>query len=166
MSADQNLSQFYLFGHPISHSLSPLLHNTGFKIHNLNKKYSLCDTTDISNVVQVLKQSDTCGGSVTIPHKQAIMRHIDILSDAAKSIDAVNTVWKVRSWETIQYKRRKSFFPSLNFQRKNHKMNYGQKVALYLFCTILNVLIPIFLENRTRREKFMATTQIGRLFSI
>lgn len=88
---------YYLFGSPIAHSLSPLLHNTGFVHHKLDGQYSysLCDTTSIERVVEVLSQPETAGGSVTIPHKQAIMPFIKHLSPAATAIDAVNTVWKV-----------------------------------------------------------------------
>jgi pentafunctional AROM polypeptide len=106
---DKIQSEFFLFGSPIQHSLSPLLHNTGFRFHNLDKTYSLCDTTEIDQVVSVLHKSTTAGGSVTIPHKQAIMPHVDFLSDAARSIDAVNTIWKVIFFVLTVLKNPKEF---------------------------------------------------------
>jgi len=90
------LSQYFLFGSPIQHSLSPLLHNTGFQFHALPLTYSLCDTTDINVVKQTLELPSTAGGSVTIPHKQAVMDFIPNLSQSARQIGAVNTVFKVR----------------------------------------------------------------------
>ncbi len=56
--------------------------------------YGLCDTPDIQKVVDTLNMQDTRGGSVTIPHKQAIVPYLHELSDSAKQIGAVNTVLK------------------------------------------------------------------------
>lgn len=88
------VQKYNLFGTPITHSLSPLLHNTGFKHYQLPFVYELCDTPDIQKVVQTLNLPETRGGSVTIPHKQAIIPHLHELSDSAKQIGAVNTVLK------------------------------------------------------------------------
>lgn len=93
----EHQGEYFLFGSPIQQSLSPLLHNTGFKHFGLSKIYSLCDTTDIAKVVEVINSPKTKGGSVTIPHKQAVLEHVDFLSAAAQEIGAVNTVWKVQS---------------------------------------------------------------------
>jgi len=94
--AGASASVFYLFGSPISASLSPLLHNTGFRALNLDGKYSyeLFETTEVSVVVGKLREKGTGGGSVTIPHKQAIIPYLDQVSESAKSLGAVNTVTK------------------------------------------------------------------------
>jgi len=89
------MSKLFLFGSPISKSPSPLLHNTGFRYYNISWVYSLCDTTDINTVVSFIKNPDTLGGSVTMPHKQVIIPHLNELTPAAKQIGAVNTVYKV-----------------------------------------------------------------------
>ncbi|KAL6059544.1 3-dehydroquinate dehydratase (3-dehydroquinase) [Balamuthia mandrillaris] len=86
--------EFYLYGSPISHSPSPLLHNAGFQALSLPYRYSLCETTDIEKVVERLREPNTAGGSVTIPHKQTIMPFLDEISDSAARIGAVNTVVK------------------------------------------------------------------------
>ena len=41
---------FHLFGHPISASLSPLIHNTGFTQYQLPYTYTLCDTDSVDAV--------------------------------------------------------------------------------------------------------------------
>lgn len=95
-SRETPVQNYYLFGHPIQNSPSPLLHNTGFRHYKLSniKKYSLCETLEIKDVVQCLQHPDTFGGSVTIPHKQTIIPFLDKLSPGAKAIGAVNTVFK------------------------------------------------------------------------
>ena len=87
--------KFYLYGHNIQYSKSPLIHNTSFEYHHLPFDYHLCDTPSIEAVVQSMRDPNTFGGSVTIPHKQHVLPHLDQLSESAAAIGAVNTVWKV-----------------------------------------------------------------------
>lgn len=85
--------QYYLFGHPISASLSPLIHNTGFKLMGLPHKYSLHETEEINtSVTKLLSDPNFGGASVTIPHKIAIMPYLTEVSADARTIGAVNTI--------------------------------------------------------------------------
>eukprot|EP01117_Protostelium_nocturnum_P012724 TRINITY_DN4699_c0_g1_i1.p1 TRINITY_DN4699_c0_g1~~TRINITY_DN4699_c0_g1_i1.p1 ORF type:complete len:1525 (-),score=579.22 TRINITY_DN4699_c0_g1_i1:81-4655(-) len=86
---------FYLFGTPISASKSPLIHNTGFKHHNMKHVYDLFETDSVEKVVLKLREKTTLGGSVTIPHKQSIFPYLDKTSEAAQAIGAVNTITKL-----------------------------------------------------------------------
>ncbi|CAD6933680.1 unnamed protein product, partial [Tilletia laevis] len=72
--------RFALLGHPIAHSLSPLLHNTGFGILGLPHNYSRLETEKIDDgaVEAFLRSPDFGGLSVTIPHKLAIMEKLDL----------------------------------------------------------------------------------------
>jgi pentafunctional AROM polypeptide len=89
---------FYLFGAPISQSMSPTLHNTGFTAFGLPFQYHLKETADW----QVMKdfiaegiQNESFGGaSVTIPLKEEIIKHniATTLTEAAQAIKAVNTL--------------------------------------------------------------------------
>jgi shikimate dehydrogenase len=85
---------YFLFGNPIQHSISPLIHNTGFSILNTNNKYELFETSDIQSVIKTLTHPQTAGGSITIPHKETILPFLERLSKEAHSIGAVNTVIK------------------------------------------------------------------------
>ncbi|KAH7105824.1 Pentafunctional AroM protein [Auriculariales sp. MPI-PUGE-AT-0066] len=85
--------KFYLFGTPISKSMSPTLHNTGFTQLGLPHHYDLLETTTVDQqIVDVLRDPNFGGASVTIPHKLDIMQHLQTISDAAKAIGAVNTI--------------------------------------------------------------------------
>ncbi|KAG0308829.1 3-dehydroquinate dehydratase (3-dehydroquinase) [Dissophora globulifera] len=89
--------QFYLFGSPISQSLSPLMHNTSFQSLGLPYKYSLHETAAVDDsVVAKMRQSDFGGASVTIPHKIEIISKLDAITEEAKAIGAVNTVVPVK----------------------------------------------------------------------
>jgi len=70
------------------------MHNTGFQYHNLPHKYHLFDSQDIEKVGECFKDPKTGGGSVTMPHKQAVLRFVNTLSDSATKIGAINTIHK------------------------------------------------------------------------
>lgn len=91
--------RFHLFGSPIGASPSPLMHNSGFKALSLPHVYSLVDTFDIDDCVAAIRKADFGGASVTIPHKESIIPHLDTLSPAARAIGAVNTVIVVANKE-------------------------------------------------------------------
>eukprot|EP00041_Stephanoeca_diplocostata_P038818 m.1558704 g.1558704 ORF g.1558704 m.1558704 type:complete len:831 (+) comp25273_c0_seq75:371-2863(+) len=84
--------EFFLFGTPISKSPSPFMHNTAFKLLGLGHTYALHDTSDVNSVIACLQTPTTGGGSVTIPHKLAVMPYLAELSPAAEVIGAVNTI--------------------------------------------------------------------------
>lgn len=83
---------FFLFGSPISASPSPDMHNAGFRTSGLPHEYSLCEGEDPAVMVEALSRPDFGGASVTIPHKQNVLTLLDEVSEAAKTIGAVNTV--------------------------------------------------------------------------
>ncbi len=83
----------YLFGHPIAHSLSPLLHQTVYD--NLKLKWSQIplDSTDVPNFLRLTKDPKFYGASVTMPHKVAIIPHLDEVTQEGKDIGACNTIF-------------------------------------------------------------------------
>lgn len=85
--------QFYLFGTPIQHSKSPLLHNTAFGLLGLPHEYGLLESGTITNELKAAIRAPNFGGaSVTIPHKLEIMPLLDEISVQATIIGAVNTI--------------------------------------------------------------------------
>ncbi|CAG8543766.1 7219_t:CDS:2, partial [Ambispora gerdemannii] len=84
--------KFYIFGTPISHSLSPTLHNTGFEMFGFPYHYNLFETENIVDVKPVIEDSEFGGASVTIPYKVDVIPLLDELSEHVKIIGAVNTI--------------------------------------------------------------------------
>ncbi|KAI8872287.1 Pentafunctional AroM protein [Ramicandelaber brevisporus] len=90
--------QFYLLGTPISHSMSPKMHNTWFAQSGLPHEYSLLETATVDSVVEEAVRAPAFGGaSVTMPHKIDVMRLCDRITPEAKAIGAVNTLIPVSS---------------------------------------------------------------------
>ncbi|KAF8901182.1 Shikimate dehydrogenase [Gymnopilus junonius] len=84
---------FYLFGTPISQSMSPTLHNTGFDILGLPHTYELLETREVGEEIKLaITAPDFGGASVTIPFKLDIIPLLDRLTPAAEAIGAVNTI--------------------------------------------------------------------------
>lgn len=83
-----------LFGWPVSHSLSPAMHNAAFAALGLNWVYIPLPLAPerISRAVSSLQTLNFMGANVTIPHKQAVMRYLDHIDPGAQAIGAVNTV--------------------------------------------------------------------------
>ena len=82
---------YYLFGSDIKKSPSPFIHNFVF---DDNMKYKNFETNDINKIINVLKEEDTYGSSVTMPFKEKIIKYLDYISFDAYYIQAVNTVVK------------------------------------------------------------------------
>lgn len=83
---------FGVIGSPVSHSMSPAMHNAAFKASGINGVYLAFDVTDVEGTVRAVRALSIKGLSVTIPHKLAVMDHLDFIDPTAKDIGAVNTI--------------------------------------------------------------------------
>ena len=81
-----------VIGNPVSHSLSPLLHNTGFIARRVDAVYLPFLVKDLREFLKAVPELGVRGFSVTIPHKQAILRYVHDCDPLAAEIGAVNTV--------------------------------------------------------------------------
>jgi shikimate dehydrogenase len=83
-----------LLGHPVRHSMSPLMHNDAFKQLGLDGYYHAFDVPEdkLKEAVAALKILNISGFNVTIPHKVTIMKYLDDIDEEAVMIGAVNTV--------------------------------------------------------------------------
>ena len=81
-----------VIANPVSHSLSPLFHNTGFAARKLDCVYLPFLVKDLRDFVRAIPEFGIRGFSITIPHKQSILRFLDECDPLAAQIGAVNTV--------------------------------------------------------------------------
>jgi 3-dehydroquinate dehydratase/shikimate dehydrogenase len=81
-----------VIGDPIGHSLSPLLHNTGFVARQVNAVYLPFLVHRLSDFLDAVPEFGVRGFSVTLPHKQKIFKHLQDCEPLAAEIGAVNTV--------------------------------------------------------------------------
>jgi shikimate dehydrogenase len=83
-----------LIGHPIAHSLSPVLHGGWLKDLGLTGAYEALDVApaDLGAAVERLRAEGYRGANITIPHKVAVRAHLDAEDENASAIGAVNTL--------------------------------------------------------------------------
>jgi shikimate dehydrogenase len=83
---------FAVFGNPVVHSLSPVMHNAAFGATGFNGVYAAIRVRDIRLAVAGLRSLGFRGASITLPHKEAVMACLDYIDPRARRIQAVNTV--------------------------------------------------------------------------
>lgn len=85
-----------VIGDPVNHSLSPLLHNTGYRAAGMDDKfvYVACKINPkrIAEFTAAMRAMGIRGASCTVPHKEIIMPYLDAIDPVAEKIGAVNTV--------------------------------------------------------------------------
>jgi shikimate dehydrogenase len=83
---------FSIFGDPVSHSRSPLMHNSVFKSLNIDACYTRTHLTDGAQLRHVFFAKALSGANITVPHKEAAYAQCDEVRGIAKEIKAVNTL--------------------------------------------------------------------------
>ena len=81
---------------PVRHSISPAVHNRAFQSRRLDAVYLpfLVHPPQLKDFFTLAGALPIAGFSVTIPHKQKIIRYLDVVDPLARRIGAVNTVWR------------------------------------------------------------------------
>jgi shikimate dehydrogenase len=83
-----------ILGTPLGHSYSPAMHNAGAQALGLDLAYLPLpvEPARLGEFLNALKAVNFLGVNVTQPHKQAVLAHLDELSDISQKMGAVNTI--------------------------------------------------------------------------
>ncbi|MCB4792734.1 MAG: shikimate dehydrogenase [Elusimicrobia bacterium] len=83
-----------IFGYPIKHTLSPLMHNTAFKYLNLDFFYLPFEIKpeELKEAIHAIRVLNIAGVNLTIPHKENALKFLDKIDFLAKKIGSVNTL--------------------------------------------------------------------------
>ena len=79
-------------GNPVSHSLSPAMHNAGFAHFDLNAVYLPLQAADAADFARFARALALAGASITAPFKVALMGEVDELEPLARRVGAINTL--------------------------------------------------------------------------
>lgn len=88
--------EFYgIVGEKLSHSLSPKIHKRVFEILQIEGAYKTFEISkkNIKDLGKSLRFLNIKGVNVTIPYKDEVMNQLDFISDEAKKIGAINTIY-------------------------------------------------------------------------
>ena len=92
----RNAKVFAVVGDPVGQSISPAVHNRAFQARRIDAVYLplLVNAGRLKDFFVFAQDLPLAGFSVTLPHKQKIMRYLDVIDPVARRIGAVNTVWR------------------------------------------------------------------------
>lgn len=83
-----------VIGHPVRHSISPRFQQAGLNAVGLDARYEAWDLQpgELQDFIDGLRRDDALGANVTIPYKEAALRHMDGLHETARFVGAINTI--------------------------------------------------------------------------
>ncbi|MCL1965696.1 MAG: shikimate dehydrogenase [Candidatus Bathyarchaeota archaeon] len=85
---------YAVIGDPIEHSLSPIMQNAAFNALNMKCIYTAfrVKSSDVTNALAGMRALGVLGLNVTMPHKEAVIAHLDWIEETAKFLNSVNTI--------------------------------------------------------------------------
>ena len=83
---EHSSGHFHIFGNGISFSISPTIHNAGFKYHSLPYTYDIRESDTIDDVADLISDKQFRGASVTMPHKLHVHEYCAEQTETAKLI--------------------------------------------------------------------------------
>ena len=168
--------KFGIIGKPLSHSLSPTLHNFWFKKYKIYASYSLIEIelNEIEGVIEKIRNKELQGINVTIPYKQAVIPYLDAIIDDAKETLSVNTIAlnekeKVVGSNTDVYGLEQGFLNKINNQNlKQNKilvLGAGGVTSSIIYALKKKGIKEILISNRTLRkaEDIKKNSHLSRL---
>jgi len=155
--------KFGIIGKPLSHSLSPTLHNFWFKKYKVYANYSLIEIEldEIEGIIKKIRNKDLQGINVTVPYKQAVIPFLDSLINDAKKTLSVNTIslnkdGKVVGDNTDVYGLERSFISKLDEQNITQKnfliLGAGGVTPSIIYALSKKGIKNISISNRTIKK--------------
>lgn len=83
-----------ILGNPVSHSLSPAMHNAAFRALGMTAVYVplRCRAEDLASLLRGIAHAGG-GGNVTVPHKEIAAQSVDTTRELVQTVEACNTFW-------------------------------------------------------------------------
>lgn len=92
---DSHTLLYCIFGNPVRHSLSPVIHNLSFTEKNINAVYLAFEPESIGDSIKAMRALRIAGASVTIPFKIDAVNYLDELDPLAEQIGSINTIHNI-----------------------------------------------------------------------
>ncbi|HEX3987612.1 MAG TPA: shikimate dehydrogenase [Acidobacteriaceae bacterium] len=89
---DASTKVYGVAGNPVRHSLSPLMHNIGFRRETVNAVFLPLQTTRVNDLLTLVREVPLHGLAVTMPFKSEILKHLQKTDALSEKIGACNTV--------------------------------------------------------------------------
>lgn len=94
MKLSGSTTPFAVLGHPIGHTLSPVMHNSAFKVMRMDAVYLAFDVAPekLSSVLPSMADMGFGGVNLTVPLKETAFRNLEHMDESARRLGAVNTI--------------------------------------------------------------------------
>ncbi len=152
-----------IIGNPISHSLSPKIHNYWFKENNIKANYDKISPKEkeIEKILEKVKNNEIYGINVTVPFKQTVIPFLETKSEIAIKTNSVNTIFnkdgKIHGDNTDVYGFEKSIINNkINLEGKTVLIFGAGGVVPSIILALSNLKAKkIFITNRTKENAIM-----------
>lgn len=157
------MKKLAVIGHPVAHSLSPLIHNYWIAQYGFEGQYDAIDIApdELQQNLDSLIDQGYTGFNVTLPHKTAVMDLCDTVDETAQKIGAVNAIivtdtGKTEGRNTDAF----GFIENIKMQQPDFDFTKGAAIILgaggatrAVIYGLLQEGVPeIIVTNRTRRK--------------
>ena len=154
------MKRYVVIGNPISHSLSPKLHNYWLKQNNIDAIYEKIKLEEdgIKELIHEIKKQEITGCNVTVPFKKKVIPFLDSLSFQAEKTQSVNTIIFEKgnlighNTDIVGFDKA---IKALNFNMKDKKifiLGAGGVVPSIVFALKEMDVLEITISNRTRQK--------------
>jgi shikimate dehydrogenase len=154
------MKKYLVIGNPVSHSLSPKLHNYWIKNHNIDAIYEKekLNEDELEKLFINMRNKKINGANVTVPFKKAVIPFLDKLSAEAESTRAVNTIY-LKNDKLIGHNTDIDGFEigikKINYNISNKKifiLGAGGVVPSIIYVLNKMKVSEISIANRTRKK--------------
>ena len=153
-------TKFALIGNPVSHSLSPIMHNYWFNKYNINAEYQPLNINEneIERVIDKIKDKEIKGINVTLPYKKSVIPFLARTVNDAKDTHSVNTILLDESNNLIGentdvFGFQAAFLKSIpNLEKKTKKvliLGAGGVAPSIILALLKSNILDISIANRT-----------------
>tara|TARA_B100002051_G_scaffold268222_1_gene297766 strand:- start:55 stop:894 length:840 start_codon:yes stop_codon:yes gene_type:complete len=154
------MKKYLVIGNPISHSLSPLIHNYWMKKHGLldsTYEKKKVEKKDLINIVEQMRKGEISGVNITVPFKKEIIELLDQVKGDAQTAQSVNTLVKegnkVCGYNTDVEGFRDSLLDDLiEFKDKKIFILGAGGVASSILEAFVDTANKIYISNRTKKK--------------
>ena len=154
------MKKYLVIGNPITHSLSPKLHNYWIKQNNIDAIYDKkkLNENELYNLILDVKKRNISGINVTVPFKNSVIPLLDELSDESNKTQSVNTIYlkdKKIIGHNTDIEGFENAIKKINFDFKNKKifiLGAGGVVPSIIYASMKMNSSEIFVSNRTSEK--------------
>lgn len=158
-----------LIGDPVTHSLSPAMHNAAIQHLNLPYVYIPFHVTpnQIPIAINAIRALNIMGVNVTVPHKEAVIPYLDSLDESAKQCGAVNTIVNINNHLTGYNTDGSGLIDSLHdagFSPQHKKvviLGAGGSARAIVSALLNHKISELILINRTQEKAQTLANSLG-----